>query len=67
VNEKQGTVYIPKEIRVEMKWDWEAIHRGSVLFVFPEGTSKEVVVNSLLILLEAYHFEGEIRRKKKHV
>lgn len=50
VNEKQGTVYFPKELREALGSELKVIPNAAAILLYSEGTDREDVLKSLDII-----------------
>lgn len=63
MNEKQGTVYFPKEIREAMGTNLKGIPNAAAMLIYPEGTDQRDVLKSIDIIRS--DIEHRISMKEK--
>lgn len=63
VNEKQGTVYLAKEIRAALGTELKAVPNLQGIFVYPKGLTPEQALSSIKAIYE--HIKQEVNLEKK--
>lgn len=63
IHEKQGTMYVPKEIREALGLDVKATPNRRTVFLYPKGMPIEDVVKSLILIKEELEHAIELEKK----